>query len=145
MAGKHFIEDSEMAVTQFHRPDFRQEHRITNSLENPGVPTILEFELPNGKIFSISTEREILIGRRARREDPEVSLDLESVNGREHGVSRCHAMVAVTKGKLTIQDLNSLNHSLLNGQRLIPMKRYTLRDGDVLTVGMLSMQVRYIL
>ncbi|MCB9460446.1 MAG: FHA domain-containing protein [Anaerolineaceae bacterium] len=145
MTGKHFIEDSEMVVTQFHRPDFRQKQRITNSLDRPDVPSILEFELDDGMTLSAGTDREILIGRRARPEDPEVSLDLEHVNGRDHGVSRCHAMVAVISDKITIQDLNSLNHTLLNGQRLIPMKRYTLRDGDILTVGKLNMCIHYVL
>jgi pSer/pThr/pTyr-binding forkhead associated (FHA) protein len=143
--GKNYIEDSELSVTKFQRPKFRTKQRDTGELESlPDIPAAVDFLLPDGEALTASTQQEMLIGRFARPDDPPVTIDLQSYGGRDKGVSRCHAMVAVVQDKLTIQDLNSLNHTLLNGQMLIPMKRYVLRDGDILTLGRLILRIRYV-
>lgn len=143
--GRNYIENSKLTVTKFNRVSYRPKKRDTEGLGAlQEAPQILDFVLPNGGIITMSTHEEILIGRKARPNDPMVSLDLQPYEGRDLGVSRCHAMMAVMHNKLTIQDLNSLNHTLLNGQMLIPMKRYTLRDGDKISLGSFVMEIHFV-
>ncbi len=55
-------------------------------------------------------------------------------------VSRRHARIAVTGGRLTVEDLNSRNGCLLNGERLTGTR--SVKAGDVLQVGENSLSLR---
>jgi len=143
--GKYYDQHTEQLVTIFRRPKFRPQHKKTGTLpEDLTAPKYIEFLLPDATVLRAPTEREIILGRKARLDDPDVSIDLEPFGAREKGVSRAHAMIAVVRGKLTVRDLKSLNATLLNGQMLEPLVSYTLRDGDILTVGRMILRVRYL-
>ncbi len=84
--------------------------------------------LPPGK-------SEILIGR----EDP-VSGHFPDVNLGPHGsedggVSRSHARLIIQGNQCFIEDLNSVNYTHVNKQRLNPGVRHPLNHGDELRLG----------
>ena len=60
-----------------------------------------------------------------RDEDCELVIDAETV-------SRRHARITVISGNATIEDLNSTNGIFVKGKRV---RRFSLNDGDVVTIG----------
>src|SRR5262245_60473725 len=84
------------------------------------VPDTVLFELPNGKALKVKTDQEIIIGRKSREEDPDVTIDLESYDGHKMGVSRHHALIKLLKNALILVDLDSINGTFVNNRRALP-------------------------
>ena len=59
-------------------------------------------------------------------------------------VSRRHLRVGVREAELFAEDVNSLNGTLLDGQRLTPFQAVRVRSGQRLTLGRLVLVVRRI-
>ncbi|BAF69307.1 protein kinase domain-containing protein [Nitratiruptor sp. SB155-2] len=53
----------------------------------------------------------------------------------DKGISRKHAKIFNENGQWYIQDLNSTNGTYLNGQKLIPNKKYPLQQNDILSLA----------
>jgi FHA domain len=83
----------------------------------------------------------VFLGRNTR--DDKVDIDLTPFNAGELGVSRRHSRLQREQGTLQITDLNSLNGTFVNQQRLAPGVPQLLRDRSVLQVGMLIMRVQF--
>lgn len=85
---------------------------------------------------------EVLVGR----EDPVSQIfpeiDLTPQDALNNGVGRRHALVTSQGGQVFVEDLNSVNHTSLNGTRLDPGKKYAIKDGDELVFGKLKMTYR---
>jgi FHA domain len=101
---------------------FKAKLTITRGAERRGH----EFELEPGKN---------LIGRW----DPETGsfpeVDLEQ-DDPEAKISRKHAMIIIENGKITIDDIGSLNGTYVNrGPRLVPGTPLDLKDGDEVIIG----------
>ena len=62
-------------------------------------------------------------------------LDLEPYAGELAGLSRHHARLTLRDGQCWIEDLNSVNWTYLNNQRLSPERPAPLNDGDLLRLG----------
>jgi len=107
------------------------------------VPDTVVFEFPDGKKLEVNTSQEIIIGRKSREEDPDVTVDLEAYDGHKMGVSRHHALIKYLKGSLILVDLDSINGTFVNNRRALPAKRYALMDGDAITVGRFTMKIYY--
>ncbi|MBP1465206.1 FHA domain-containing protein [Candidatus Chloroploca sp. M-50] len=74
-----------------------------------------------GQMLTLPTDRaEIIVGR----EDPVSSIfpeiDLTSFGGETGGVSRKHARITHKDGQWMLTDLDSTNHTRINGERLLP-------------------------
>lgn len=65
---------------------------------------------------------------------PEISLS-------DKTVGRRHAYLRNSHGTFTVEDLNALNKTRLNGVTLTPHEEHTLKDGDSLRFG--SVEVRF--
>jgi serine/threonine protein kinase len=74
------------------------------------------------------------------RQDPTLGIYPE-VNLPDKTVGRRHAYLRHQQGMYTVEDLNALNKTRLNGVILTPHKEHTLKDGDVLRFG--SVEVRF--
>ncbi|WP_322510430.1 double zinc ribbon domain-containing protein [Chloroflexus sp.] len=89
-----------------------------------------EIELPPGK-------HEYIIGR----EDPVSNIfpeiDLTPYGGETGGVSRQHAKIVHTGNQWSIVDLNSTNHTRVNGTRIEPQTPVPISDGTKLQFGRL--------
>ncbi len=64
---------------------------------------------------------------------PEVDLDADDPEAK---VSRKHAMIIIENGKITVEDIGSLNGTFVNRQqRLLPGTAVELKDGDEIIIG----------
>jgi len=108
------------------------------------VPKNLRFVLPDIKAkFKVPVIKYMVMGRRGTSHDNEVNIDFAPYGAQDNGVSRLHAVIMVTEEGLKIRDVNSTNGTRLNGEKMIPLTGYILRDGDELELGKLRVQVHF--
>lgn len=94
----------------------------------------------SGAVIQLPSDKnELIIGR----EDPisgiHPEVDLTTHGGESGGVSRQHARLSQTAGQWTLTDLNSTNHSRVDGVRLEPNTATPVNDGAKLQFGRLVM------
>ncbi len=89
----------------------------------------LRLTLPVGDQLSV------VLGRADALSGVAPDLDLTPYAGELGGLSRHHARVFVQDNRYWIEDLNSVNWTYLNNQRLTPAKPLPLNDGDLLRLG----------
>jgi serine/threonine-protein kinase len=89
--------------------------------------------LSNGQIFPLKGEL-MLVGRAdpKRRIYPEIDLTVTDTDKR---IGRKHAYLRNRQGTYTVEDLNTLNKTRLNGVILTPYEERTLKQGDILRFG----------
>jgi pSer/pThr/pTyr-binding forkhead associated (FHA) protein len=139
-----YLDDKNNIVTVYNRKNLRPAiDETTRPSENSNIPLKIFFVMPDGSEAAVGTDKEIVIGRQARPDDPPVTLDLESFDGHELGVSRQHCMMKVLNDKLILVDLDSINGTFVNGKRAKPLKRYPLVDGDTISIGRLTLELRF--
>ncbi len=85
----------------------------------------------------------MIIGRYAPDSSVVPDVDLAVFGAAGHGVSRLHAELSRAGNTLVISDMNSVNHTYLNGVQLHPKEVRVLRDGDELRFGGLTVRVRF--
>jgi hypothetical protein len=77
----------------------------------------------------------IVIGR----EDPVSGIfpdiDLDPYGAQEEGVGRRHAQLVLRGGDVYLEDLDSVNGTVVNKQRLAPRRPEPIKDGDELRLG----------
>jgi predicted component of type VI protein secretion system len=97
-----------------------------------GIPAEASLALPAGTA-------EWIIGREdaASQIFPEINLD--PYGAQEAGVSRRHARLSAQAGGFFIEDLNTVNGTFLNRQKLNPGQPAALKDGDELRLGKLRL------
>lgn len=75
------------------------------------------------------------------REDPVSSIfpdiDLTPYGAQEAGVGRQHARITIQNQAVYIEDLNSVNGTLVNKQRIPPNQPVQLNNGDEIRLGLL--------
>lgn len=91
--------------------------------------------LSNGQ--SILLDKELMV---VGRQDPTLGIFPE-INLADKTVGRRHAYLRNQQGQFTVEDLNALNKTRLNGVTLTPYEERTLKDGDILRFG--SVEVRF--
>jgi hypothetical protein len=82
-----------------------------------------------------------LLGRRDNEKNTMPTIDLSPFRAEELGVSRGHLTMSLEGNAVIVIDNQSLNGTHLNGKFLEPGKPYTLRHGDELILGMMTIQV----
>jgi hypothetical protein len=82
---------------------------------------------------------------RLGRVDPKEGIypEVDLTDAKQHGVSREHACIYRRGHAVEVEDLGSINGTLLNGSRLSPYKPTSLHDGDQLQLGNLSIEVSF--
>lgn len=92
------------------------------------VETNVSLTIPSG-------HQSIVIGR----EDPVSGvfpdLDLDPHGGHEAGVGRRHAQLLLVDGQVFIEDLDSVNGTAVNKQRIEPRKPHPIHPGDEVRLG----------
>jgi len=82
-----------------------------------------------------------VIGRSDARSTFIPDVDLVIYSALERGVSRRHATFVRNQGSLYVIDLNSVNGTFINGNRLQADVPYPLHNGDSLKLGDLSLSI----
>jgi hypothetical protein len=87
---------------------------------------------------------QMVIGRSSSGGLMPPDIDLAPYEAQSKGVSRYHASLQRKGNTLLLMDLQSLNHTLINGQRLYPHEMRVLRDGDELRFGQLAVRIYFL-
>lgn len=82
-----------------------------------------------------------IIGRSDSQSSPPPDIDLAEFNARELGVSRRHAAIVRFQDDLHLVDLDSVNGTYVNGNKLPADTPSPLADGDQIMLGDLVMRV----
>ena len=73
------------------------------------------------------------------REDPVSNIfpdiNLDPHGGHDAGVGRQHAKLVISAGQLCLVDLNSVNGSFVNRQKVLPGQPQPINDGDEIRLG----------
>jgi serine/threonine protein kinase len=91
--------------------------------------------LSSGQIIPLMAEL-MIVGR----QDPILGIYPE-ISLSDKTVGRRHAYLRNQHGMYTVEDLNALNKTRLNGVTLAPHEEHPLKDGDILRFG--SVEVRF--
>jgi serine/threonine-protein kinase len=91
--------------------------------------------LASGQTFPLKADM-VVVGRK----DPTLGIYPE-IPLTDKTVGRRHAYLRYQQGKYTVEDLNALNKTRLNGVTLTPHEECILKDGDVLRFG--SVEARF--
>lgn len=138
-----YTDDNNKVVTIFNRKKLRPAIDHASREDSGNVPEQVYFVMPDGSEYTIDVTGDVVIGRQPRPDDPPVTLDLDEYDGHDLGVSRHHCMMKLLNGNLILVDLDSINGTFVNGHRAMPLKRYNVKDGDTITIGRLTVEVRY--
>jgi uncharacterized Zn finger protein (UPF0148 family) len=99
------------------------------------IPGRFEIPAQNVSIPIPSGANSIVIGR----EDPVSGIfpdiDLDPHGGHEAGVGRKHAQIMLVNGEVFIEDLDSVNGTVVNKKRLKPHEPAPIKHGDELRLG----------
>jgi uncharacterized OB-fold protein len=91
---------------------------------------------PVGIALQLPTDKDVYV---LGREDPASGsypeVDLVPYGGEEGGVSRRHAQITRVGGQYFIEDLNSVNYTFVNRQKIAAGGPHPLRDGDEIRLG----------
>jgi len=103
-------------------------------------------DIESGHYTEVAPKRDkpLLIGRSHQSLPIQPEIDLTPFLMEKHGVSRRHALLRLHDLRLEIQDLNSTNGTGLNGFRFQAKETHQIRNGDILTLGRVSMKVTFI-
>lgn len=103
---------------------------------------ILVLCIEDGGRIELPLSKEVVIGRLDAGHAIFPDVDLTQEEGMEMGVSRRHARISLRQDQVFIEDLNSLNGTLLNSTRLVPELPYPIKDGDQVQLGRLLLTVQ---
>jgi pSer/pThr/pTyr-binding forkhead associated (FHA) protein len=85
-----------------------------------------------------------VIGRSDEVSNYVPDIDLVGFDAREKGVSRRHSALVRYQGATCIVDLNSVNGTFVDGQRLVPDTPRPLGKSSEITLGTLSLTIAYL-
>jgi pSer/pThr/pTyr-binding forkhead associated (FHA) protein len=99
------------------------------------IPGRLVIQSLNISIPVPSGKQTVVIGR----EDPVSGIfpdiDLDPHGGHEAGVGRRHAQLVLQSGQILLEDLDSVNGTVVNKVKLLPNKPHPLQHGDEVRFG----------
>jgi hypothetical protein len=96
----------------------------------------------SSKAFHLELREEFTLGRGDASRDTKPDIDLSPFEAYTHGVSRMHAVIRRRGHQIVLMDLDSANGTFVNGRRLGSRQETGVRDGDVIVLGALTLQVR---
>lgn len=98
------------------------------------IPRLLV--LPAGNILSLVPGQDsYVIGRVDPASGSYPDVDLVPFGGEEGGVSRRHAQISRDGDRFFIEDLNSVNYTFVNKQKIPMGEIHPLNDGDEIRLG----------
>jgi pSer/pThr/pTyr-binding forkhead associated (FHA) protein len=94
-----------------------------------------------GREVELPLVKPIRLGRMDPVQSIYPEIDLTDDLALAYGVSRRHACIYRHGNDVEVEDLGSINGTLLNGKRLAPYIPEPLKDGDQLQLGKLLIEV----
>jgi pSer/pThr/pTyr-binding forkhead associated (FHA) protein len=102
----------------------------------------LVLETSDGSKLEVPEKDEIVIGREDPISEVFPDVDLTGLNGMENGVSRKHAIIHRAGADYTVEDMGSTNGTYLNRKKIQPHSPQTIKPGDELRFGKLSLKLQ---
>jgi pSer/pThr/pTyr-binding forkhead associated (FHA) protein len=90
----------------------------------------------------VASKTEFIIGRSDPISGIYPEVDLTSYGGETSGVSRQHARLVLSAGQWFLTDLNSTNHTKIDGVRIDPNVPAPVQNGARLQFGRLTLLFR---
>jgi len=90
---------------------------------------------PPPATIQIPDRPELIVGRSDPQSNSYPDVDLGPYGGLDLGVSRRHFRLTRNGEHFYLEDLNAMNGSIINGQRIPPYTLHPLRSGDRITLG----------
>lgn len=90
---------------------------------------------PPPATIQIPDRPELIVGRSDPQSNSYPDVDLGPYGGLDLGVSRRHFRLTRNGDHFYLEDLNAMNGSIINGQRIPPYTLHPLRSGDRITLG----------
>jgi hypothetical protein len=97
--------------------------------------------LDTGQVLPLAERNEFTIGRISEGQPIMPDIDLSPYQAYSSGVSRLHAVIKREADHVFLMDLDSANGTYINGKRLNPNVEQLLKNGDVVALGKLKIQV----
>jgi len=104
--------------------------------------TKLVLASPEGSTLDIPAKDEVMIGREDPISEVFPDVDLTALGGLEKGVSRKHAVIHHAGADYTVEDMGSTNGTFINRKRIQPHAPETIKPGDEVRFGKLSLSVK---
>jgi len=105
------------------------------------LPTLTLIIGQQGRRLSFPLNKEIMLGRQDPANNNYPDVDLTEYGGAAQGVSRRHARIVCQQEHVTIEDLGSINGSFVNGKQLSPFLAHSLKTGDIIQLGKMTLKV----
>lgn len=97
----------------------------------------------SGAVLQLPNVTQAVIGRNDPVSKFFPDIDLTPYGALEGGVGRRHARLFIHEGQLMVEDMDSTNGTLLNGQKLASRQPQLVRDGDHLQFGKLLLRIQF--
>lgn len=94
---------------------------------------------PPPATLQIPNRNELIVGRSDPQSNSYPDVDLGPYGGLDLGISRRHFRITRNGDHFYLEDLNALNGSVVNGQRIPPYTLHPLRSGDRISLGKMEM------
>jgi pSer/pThr/pTyr-binding forkhead associated (FHA) protein len=94
----------------------------------------------SGAALPLPNAAQAIVGRGDPVSNFYPDLDLNPYGALDNGVGRRHVRLFIQGGQVMLEDLDSTNGTVLNGQKLVPHQPQPLRDGDQIIVGKLLLR-----
>jgi hypothetical protein len=101
----------------------------------------LEFVATEAELTKTFRGETMLIGREDNIRRIKPDIDLSPFGAHKRGISRAHALLRREDDQLLLQDLDSRNHTFINGKQLPPNVPQPLHHKDKMRLGVMLMQV----
>ena len=148
--GHYLLEDDKRATDPLIETDeigtingTADESKPAAILQKNARPAAVQLKIGSGeREVEVSLDKDIHIGRvdPASNVFPEIDLTDEGTPGKS--VSRRHARIFKRDKLVVLEDLGSFNGTYINGKKLDPYLPETIRDGDILQLGRISMEIK---
>jgi pSer/pThr/pTyr-binding forkhead associated (FHA) protein len=133
--------ENQNPVTQ-PEPEPEKEFEINPpSAQIPLISVVSLHVMDFGQIISLTGRQEFTLGRSAGSQSILPDIDLAPFEAYEKGTSRLHASIKLDGKTVTITDLGSVNGTLLNGETIPVHEPKMLRNGDMIHLGDLKVQI----
>jgi len=108
---------------------------------SPKDMTVALCIVSSGEIIPLASKKDVSLGRVSDGQPAAPDVDLTPYKAYEAGVSRLHTSISIIDNQVMVSDLGSANGTRINGIKVTSHIPYPIRNGDILTLGKMKIQV----
>ncbi len=105
------------------------------------VASLVVLSPPPPATISVPDRPELIVGRSDPQSNSYPDIDLGPYGGLDLGVSRRHFRLTRNGDQIYIEDLNAMNGTVVNSERLPPYKLQPLSKGDHIALGKMELRL----